>query len=101
MGGTQILGVTAYWTSKEHHINLIHKREMAGSCNHRLSPHLLRHSQWNVCEHGTVTRPVTAASMRSRQTGHVGSSIIGAAAEPSRDRVNDTESSASMLTEVT
>lgn len=45
---------------------------------HRLSPHLLRHMQWNVCEHGTVMRPVTAESMRSRQTGHVGSSEEGA-----------------------
>ncbi len=74
--------------------------EIVENDNHRLSPHLLRHSQWNVCEHGTVTRPVTAASMRSRQTGHVGSSNTGAPAEPSRDRAKDTESSASMLTDV-
>lgn len=39
-----------------------------------LSPHLLRHAQWKVCEQGTVTSPVTAASMRSRHTGQVGSS---------------------------
>jgi len=41
---------------------------------YRLSPHLLRHIQWKVCEQGTVMRPVTAESIRSRQTGHVGSS---------------------------
>lgn len=61
---------------------------------------MLRHSQWNVCEHGTVTSPVTAESMRSRQTGHVGNSKTGARAEPSRDSAKDTESSASMLTDV-
>jgi hypothetical protein len=68
--------------------------------NYRLSPHLLRHSQWNVCEHGTVTSPVTAESMRSRQTGHVGNSKTGVFAEPSLDRASGTESSASMLMDV-
>jgi hypothetical protein len=38
------------------------------------SPHLVRHWQWNVCWQRMVRRPVTLASMRSRQTGHVGSS---------------------------
>jgi hypothetical protein len=41
---------------------------------HRLSPHLLKHMQWNVCEQGTVISPVTAESIRSKQTGQVGSS---------------------------
>ena len=31
--------------------------------------------QWNVWWHRIVRRPVTFASMRSRHTGHVGSSI--------------------------
>ena len=53
-------------------IFLISGRVCGGT--YRLSPHLLRHEQWKVCEHGTVTRPVTAESMRSRHTGHVGSS---------------------------
>ena len=42
----------------------------------RLSPHLLKHMQWNVWLHGTVIRPVTAESIRSRQTGHVGNSYV-------------------------
>jgi hypothetical protein len=43
---------------------------------HRLSPHLLRHIQWKVCEQGTVINPVTAESILSKQTGHVGSSFM-------------------------
>lgn len=39
-----------------------------------LSPHLVKQVQWKVCEHGTVTSPVTAESILSRQTGQVGSS---------------------------
>ena len=52
---------------------------------HRLSPHLLRHVQWKVWEHGTVMRPVMAESMRSRHTGHVGSSYVELCGEPNRD----------------
>lgn len=40
-----------------------------------LSPHFLRQSQWKVWLHKIVNRPVAEASIRSRQTGHVGSSI--------------------------
>jgi hypothetical protein len=38
------------------------------------SLHLVRHWQWKVCWQRMVRRPVTLASIRSRQTGHVGSS---------------------------
>lgn len=41
---------------------------------HRESPHLRKQSQSNVCAQGSVTRPVTVESSRSRQTGHEGSS---------------------------
>lgn len=68
-----------------------------------LSPHLLKQAQWKVCEHGTVTRPVTAESIRSRQTGQVGSSYTasGPRSTPSRSSNSETESGVSMLTERT
>jgi hypothetical protein len=64
---------------------------------YRLSPHLLKHMQWNVWEHGTVINPVTAESMRSRQTGQVGSSYR-AWVDARRDNAG---SSASMVTDRT
>lgn len=39
------------------------------------SVHFERHRQWNVCWQGIVKRPVMVESMRSRHTGHVGSSM--------------------------
>ena len=67
---------------------------------YRLSPHLLRHMQWKVCEQGTVISPVTAESMRSRQTGQVGSSYM-LFGDASRDRLCEKASSMSMTTERT
>jgi len=64
---------------------------------HRLSPHLLKHMQWKVWEHGTVINPVTAESIRSRQTGQVGSSCR-TCVDARRDNAG---SSASMVTERT
>ncbi len=66
----------------------------------RLSPHFVRHAQWNVCMHGTVTRPVTEESMRSRQTGQVGNSYGSPGAE-SLAFANVTSSCASILMDVT
>jgi hypothetical protein len=68
---------------------------------YRLSPHLLRHIQWNVCEQGTVMRPVTAESIRSRQTGHVGSSYTAPDTDPRRANADETESSVSIMTDET
>ena len=55
--------------------------------------------QWNVCEQGTVIRPVTAASIRSRHTGHVGNSYVDDRGDPLRLIVDDTVSSVSIATD--
>lgn len=68
---------------------------------YRLSPHLLRHIQWKVCEQGTVMRPVTAISILSRQTGHVGSSYMLLGDETNWATPWDTVSSVWSLTERT
>ena len=74
MGVEQGLGVPTDWApvdiANEHPMK---HRTRRGPC-YLLSPHLLRQAQWNVCEQGTVTSPVTAASILSKQTGQVGSS---------------------------
>lgn len=41
---------------------------------HPLPFHFCRHVQWNTCWHIIVNRPLVS-SIRSRQTGQVGSSI--------------------------
>lgn len=46
-------------------------------CRHTGQPvprHFWRQAQWNTCWQGMVRRPVVS-SMRSRHTGHVGSSM--------------------------
>ena len=69
--------------------------------NYLLSPHLLKHEQWKVCEHGTVTSPVTEASILSRHTGHVGSSYIIFGLALDRLITADKGSSNSMFTDRT
>jgi len=68
---------------------------------HRLSPHLLRHIQWKVCEQGTVIKPVTAESIRSKQTGHVGNSYMDPCMDPRLDIAKAVESSGSISTDRT
>jgi hypothetical protein len=60
------------------------------------SPHFERHMQWNVCAQGIVTSPVADASIRSRQTGHVGISVPSS---PKREIAWEVASSGDMETE--
>lgn len=71
------------------------------ACTHRLSPHLLKHIQWNVCEQGTVTKPVAEASILSRHTGQVGNSYTEDAFAVPRLKVRETASSVSISTDFT
>ena len=66
-----------------------------------LSPHLLKHVQWNVCVHGTVMRPVTLASILSRHTGQVGNSYSDGGLLLDLLITKDTGSSISILTDFT
>ena len=80
-------------------LELKNRRRMGNP--YRLSPHLLKHIQWKVCEQGTVMRPVTAESILSKHTGQVGSSYIFACAGPRREIVCESVSSTSIITDRT
>lgn len=100
MGRQQCLRVATDWTAVVEVQTSVVLQDIV-SDTYRLSPHLLRHAQWKVCEHGTVMRPVTAESMRSRHTGQVGNSYMFPWAASIREMVWETLSSTSMVTDRT